>query len=501
MTSPVRVRFAPSPTGTLHLGSARSALFNWLYARHFGEQGTYVLRIEDTDQERSTPENVDQALKVFRWLGLDWDEGPGVGGPHEPYFQSQRSDAYSRALEELFASGHAYRAFDTKEQLAADRAEAEAAKRPYVYVGAGRDLDPATSKARADAGEAFSVRFKVPTTGTTVVHDMVLGDTAFENALIGDFVVARADGSPLYNFANVVDDADMEITHVIRGNDHLNNTPKQILIYEALGKPVPAFAHLPMVLGPDGAKLSKRRHHTSNVEQLALAGYAPAAVRNGLALVGWSKDGETEYLASDDLIAAFDVTRVKKSAAQIDYKKLEWLNGEHLRALSVEEWVAGYDAWRTEWMPADAEFAAAADIIDGRAAAELVQEKVATFSEVPAYLSFLVEPFTFTDDAWARLEKTGEVGVTVLTHVTAALEALDAWELDSLEAALRGTCEALELKPGKVFSPIRFAATGRTIAPGLWESLHALGRERSLERLASARDRLSAAVAASVPQA
>ena len=207
MTSPVRVRFAPSPTGTLHLGSARSALFNWLYARHFGEQGTYVLRIEDTDQERSTPENVEQALRVFRWLGLTWDEGPGIDGPFAPYFQSERDASYGEALDRLFASGHVYRAFDTKEELAAARAEADAAKRPYVYVGRDRDLDPAESQRRADAGEQFSVRFKVPTEGVTVVRDMVLGDTSFENALIGDFVVARADGSPLYNFANASRDA------------------------------------------------------------------------------------------------------------------------------------------------------------------------------------------------------------------------------------------------------------------------------------------------------
>jgi glutamyl-tRNA synthetase len=338
------------------------------------------------------------------------------------------------------------------------------------------------------------VRFKVPTEGVTVVHDMVLGDASFENALIGDFVVARADGSPLYNFANVVDDAGMEITHVIRGNDHLNNTPKQILIYEALGATVPAFAHLPMVLGPDGAKLSKRRHHTSNVEQLASAGYAPEAVRNGLALIGWSKDGETEFMGSDDLIASFDITRVKKSAAQIDYDKLSWLNGEHLRAMPVADWAAGYEAWRAEWLPSDDEFHEAAHIMDGAAAAELVQEKVVTWGEVPGYLSFLVEPFTMTDAAWAKLEKTGEVGVTVLEHVVPMLEALPDFELATLEAALRGACEELELKAGKLFGPVRFAATGRTIAPGLWESLHALGRERSVARLAAGRDRLKAAV-------
>ena len=493
--TPVRVRFAPSPTGTLHLGSARSALYNWLYARHAGEQGTYVLRIEDTDAERNNADNVEQALRVFRWLGLDWDEGPGVDGPYAPYFQSQRHDHYVEALGQLRQSGHAYACFCTKEQLDADRAAAQAAKRPFVYTGRCRSVDAADAAERIAAGELHVIRFRVPDEGSTVVHDLVLGETAFENALIGDFVIARADGSPLYNFANVVDDSHMRITHVIRGNDHLSNTPKQILIYEALAMPVPQFAHLPMVLGPDGAKLSKRRHHTSTVEQLAGSGYAPEAVRNGLALVGWSKDDVTNVMSTDELVEHFDVARVKKSAAAIDYDKLEWLNGEHLRAMSPEAWGAGYEAWRSEWLPADDPLHAAAHVLDGVDAAPLVQEKCSTWGEVPQYFGFLLDPFAMSDEAWKRLQKTGELGVQVLDHVVPALEALDEWELEPLETALRGACDELELKPGKVFAPIRFAATGQTIAPGLWESLHVLGRERTLDRLRAGRDRLAATLA------
>ena len=495
MTSSVRVRFAPSPTGTLHLGSARSALYNWLYARHHGEHGTYVLRIEDTDQERSTPENVEQALRVFRWLGLEWDEGPGVDGPFAPYFQSQRGDSYGEALDVLRASGTAYPCFCTKEQLAEDRAAADAAKRPFVYTGRCRDIDADAAAARIAAGDAHVIRFLVPDSGTTVVDDLVLGETSFENALIGDFVIARADGSPLYNFANVVDDAAMQITHVIRGNDHLSNTPKQILLYRGLDAAVPAFAHLPMVLGPDGAKLSKRRHHTSTVEQLAESGYAPEAVRNGLALVGWSKDDVTNVLSTAELIEHFDVARVKKSAAAIDYDKLAWLNGEHLRAMSVADWAAGYEAWRADWLPADDARHAAAHLLDGAGAAVLVQEKCATWGEVPSYLEFLLEPFAPSEEALVRLDKTGEVGLTVLDHVIPLLEELPSFDLEALEGALRGACEALELKPGKVFSPVRFAVTGRTIAPGLWESIHELGRERSVERLRAGRDRIAAALA------
>ncbi len=494
MTAPVRVRFAPSPTGTLHLGSARSALYNWLYARHFGEQGTYVLRIEDTDQARSTPENVEQALRVFRWLGLDWDEGPGVDGPFAPYYQSQRDDIYADSLATLRESGAAYPCFCTKEELDADRASADAEKRPFVYTGRCRDIAREDADARIAAGDAHVIRFRV-VDGITVLYDLVLGEMTFENALIGDFVIARADGSPLYNFANVVDDSQMQITHVIRGNDHVSNTPKQILMYEAMGLPVPAFAHLPMVLGPDGSKLSKRKHHTSTVEQLAESGYSAEAVRNGLALVGWSKDDTTNVMSTAELVEHFDVARVKKSSAAIDYDKLAWLNGEHLRALAPDAWAAGYEAWRDEWLPADDERHASAHAMSGAEAATLVQEKCATWGEVPAYIGFVCEPFAMHDEAWARLQKTGDVGVQVLEHVGPKLEALDDWSLETLEAALRGACEELELKPGKVFSPIRFAVTGQTIAPGLWESVHVLGKERTVERLRAGRDRLAATLA------
>ncbi|MCW2925059.1 MAG: glutamate--tRNA ligase [Thermoleophilia bacterium] len=498
MTAPVRVRFAPSPTGTLHLGSARSALYNWLFARHAGAEGTYVLRIEDTDAARSTPENVEQALRVFRWLGLDWDEGPGVEGPHAPYFQSQRGDRYTAALDQLFASQDVYRCFCTKEELDAERAAAQAEKRPFVYSGRCRDLPVADAVARAEAGEAHVVRLRVPEGEVTVVHDVVVGDSEFENALLGDFVVARADGSPLYNFANVVDDAEMRITHVIRGNDHLSNTPRQVLLYRALGHDVPAFAHLPMVLGPDGAKLSKRRHHTSTVEQLALAGYAPEAVRNGLALVGWSKDGETTTMSTAELVEHFDLTRVKKSSAQMDYGILASINGDHLRAMEPVTWADGYAAWRDEWLPADDPHHEAARVVEPSVAARLVQEKCATWGEVPEYLGFLLEPFTMSEEASKRFAKTGDDGVRVLDHIIPVLEALPSFTLEALEAALRGAADDLELKPGKVFAPIRFAVTGRTIAPGLWESIHELGRDRSLERLRAGRERLVAAAAEAV---
>lgn len=485
----VRVRFAPSPTGTLHLGSARSALYNWLYARHHGVDGTYVLRIEDTDQQRSTPEHVEQALAVFRWLGLEWDEGPEVSGSYGPYFQSERFDAYRARLEELRSAGRAYRCFCSKQQLEADRAAAEAERRPFVYPGRCREISPEEGERRAAAGDDHVVRFRVPDEGTTVVEDLILGDTVFENALVGDFVIARADGSPLYNFANVVDDAHMRITHVVRGNDHLSNTPKQIMLYEALGEPVPVFAHVPMILGPDGAKLSKRHVHASTVEQLAAEGYVPEAVRNGLALLGWSKDDVTEVMTTTEMVEAFDVARVKKSPAKVDYDKLRWLNGQHLRMMSPEQFAEAFDAWRTNWLDAADERSHWAAAVTPEQAAYLAQEKVETLGEVPGLVAFLREPFEMTDEAWGRLLKVDDADL-VLEHASSALRQSDGFDAATIEAALRELCETLGKKPGKLFGPIRFAVTGRTVTPGLFESIATLGRERTIERIAQARARL-----------
>jgi glutamyl-tRNA synthetase len=486
----VRVRFAPSPTGTLHLGSARSALFNWLHARHYG--GTYVLRIEDTDQERSTPENVDQALAMFRWLGLDWDEGPEVGGPYEPYFQSQRDTFYRGALDQMLESGRAYECFCTKQELDADRAAAQAENRPFVYTGRCRSLTADERAARKQAGDAFVIRFHAADQGTTVVDDLVLGATEFENALIGDFVIARADGSPLYNFANVVDDSAMEITHVIRGVDHLSNTPKQILMYEALGKNVPAFAHVPMILGPDGKKkLSKRHHHTATLEVLAEAGYLPEAVRNGLALLGWSRDDVTTVMTTEEIVEAFDVARVRKSPAAIDYDKIKAINGKHIRALDVPSLADEFVAWRDNWMAADAEYRDAAMSVDPQTAVELVQEKIETLADIPPLVAFLSEPFAVEEQAWEKLAKV-EQAKLVLDEARGLLEQLEPFDVEAVDGALRGLCERLELKPRVVFGPLRIAITGRTISPGLFESIVAIGRDRAIERLADASSRLVA---------
>ena len=482
-----RVRFAPSPTGTLHLGSARSALFNWLQARH--DDGTYVLRIEDTDQERSTPENVEQALRVFRWLGLDWDEGPGVDGDYGPYFQSARDEYYRDALTQLLASEHAYECFCTREQLDADREQAQALKKPFVYTGRCGQLSADERAHKKAAGEAHVIRFRVPDQGVTVVEDLILGSTEFENALIGDFVVARADGSPLYNFANVVDDAAMKITHVVRGNDHLSNTPRQILLYEALGYECPAFAHVPMILGPDGKKLSKRHHHTATIEGLAEAGYLPEAVRNGLALLGWSRDESTTIMSTEDLVDAFDVTRVKKSPAALDYDKLKAINAKHIRLLDVASLADEFVQWRDAWMPEDATFRQEANAVDPLVAVELVHEKIEMLSEIPPLVAFLCEPMTIEEQAWERLVKVEQAG-TVLDRAQEVIAALESFTVESVDAALRALCTELELKPRVVFGPLRIAITGRTISPGLFESIVALGRDSALARLGEAARKL-----------
>ncbi len=490
----MRVRFAPSPTGTLHIGSARSALYNWLAARNAGAEGTYVLRIEDTDLERSTPENVEQALAVFRWLGLDWDEGPGVDGPYAPYFQSQRGEHYRAALAELVAAKRVYPCFCTREQLDADRSAQQAQQQPIVYAGRCRDLSEEEQQSRMASGAAYVMRFRADLAATTTFTDLILGELSFENALIGDTVIARQDGSPLYNFANVVDDAEMRITCVIRGNDHVSNTPKQIMLYEALGVDVPAFAHVPMILGPDGAKLSKRRHHTADVEQLAAAGYLPAAVRNGLALLGWNRDEQTTVMTTEELIKAFDITRVRKSPAAVDYDKLRHINAVHLRDLSAAAWADAYAAWRSEWIAEDDERYAAAWAAEPMTIATLIQEKVDVLSDVPALMEFLVEPFSMTEQAWERLGKSAEAPA-VLERVDQILADLSDFSAVSIEHALRELCTQMELKPGKAFAPIRFAVTGRTVTPGLFECIEVLGRDRARDRIAQARTRLASVLA------
>src|ERR671928_1546036 len=331
----IRVRYAPSPTGRLHVGGVRTALFNWLYARKNG--GTFVLRIEDTDLERSTEESVEQLKGSLRWIGLDWDEGPEAGGPHPPYRQTERFDLYREAARKLLDSGAAYYDFATPEELAEFRERARAEGRQPIYTGGEyREMDPEEAREKIEAGEPYTVRFKTPREGQTVVEDMIRGPVTFENANLEDFVLMKSTNTPTYNFAAAVDDAEMEISHVIRGDDHLSNTPRQILLHEALSNPLPAFAHVPQVLGPDRKKLSKR-HGAASVEDFASRGILPEALFNYLALLGAGYAADEEIFTPEELAERFRIDRVSGNPAVFDKKKLSAVNAVYLRRQSPEE--------------------------------------------------------------------------------------------------------------------------------------------------------------------
>jgi glutamyl-tRNA synthetase len=449
--SPIRLRFAPSPTGALHIGGARTALYNWLAARHDG--GELVLRIEDTDRERSTEENVEQILDALRWLELDWDEGP--------VSQAGRAEHHAAALQRLLDSGAAYRDSATAKEVEVWKAE-HGADRGYR----GEPVE--------EPGAA--VRLRVPDEGETVVEDLIHGPVRFPNRSYDDFVIARGDDSVLYNFAVAVDDAEMGITEVVRGDDHLSNTPKQLLVLAALGHPAPRYAHLPLLHGPDGKKLSKR-HGAASVQELREAGYLPTAVRNYLALLGWGTTDDTTLMSTEELLARFEVTDVGKSAAIFDERKLRWVNGRFMRELSLEEYTMAVA--RHTGREADERL---------RAACAIAQEKAQTLDEVWPLIRFLFEPPVDDEKAWGKVMRDG-----ALPALEAARDALaEAGEFDSagVEAALAPLPERLGAKPGKVYQPIRVAITGTSVSPGIFESLAELGREASLERIDAALARL-----------
>ncbi len=450
-SNPVRVRFAPSPTGALHIGGARTALYNWLYAR--GRGGQLVLRIEDTDRERSTPENVEQILDALGWLELDWDEGP--------ISQADRADRHEEALQKLVDAGVAYRDSATAEDVAAWKEE----HGNRGYRGTPTD----------DAGAA--VRLKVPDEGDTLVADEIRGEVRFPNAASDDFVIARGDGSILYNFAVAVDDADMGITHVIRGDDHLSNTPKQLLVMQALGEEPPRFAHLPLLHGPDGKKLSKR-HGAASVQELREAGYLPAAVRNYLALLGWGTQDDTTIMSTDELIERFDIADVGRASAIFDEQKLRWLNGRFMREMDLDAYTEVVA--RHLGREPDERL---------RAACEIAQEKAQTLEEVWPLIGFLFEEPETDEKAWRKVMKDG--ALPLLGDALEALRGAEVFEPAVLEASLGRILAERDVKPGKLYQPIRVAITGTSVSPGIFESLAVLGRERSLERIERAVQRLS----------
>jgi len=485
MTKPVRTRFAPSPTGFLHIGGARTTLFNWLFARHHG--GQFILRIEDTDEVRSTEDSVQAILDSVSWLGLDWDEGPldfgREKGPHQSYFQMKRLDIYQKHIKQLLDAGRAYRCYCTKEELDAMRRLAQLEKRPPRYDGRCRGLTEAQRKEQEAAGKTFSLRFRMPDEGTTVVPDLIRGNVTFENNLQQDLVIQKTTGGPTYNFACVVDDHLMEMSHVIRGDEHLSNTPSQIQMYKALGWEPPLFAHLSMILGPDGTKLSKR-HGATSVLEYKQQGYLPAVMRNYLALLGWATTDSQQIFAGEELISKFDLAGCQKNPATFDTVKLTWMNGEYLRKTPVSELIALAKPF----------FDAAGLKPNGGPSLEktvaLEHEKFKLLTEIPSLVDFFYKPVEITPKAMDKVLRAPGAK-DVLLGLADDLKAFDPFTDKALEERVRKFCADRSLKPGQVFHPLRVACTGRTEGPTLFLMLEVMGRETVVSRLKDAAAKLN----------
>jgi glutamyl-tRNA synthetase len=478
MPSPTRVRFAPSPTGYLHVGGARTALFNWLFARRHG--GAFILRIEDTDAERSSADMVTGILDSLRWLGLDWDEGPDTGGPHAPYFQAARAPRHRRAADRLVSEGRAYYCYCSVEDLQAKRGAAETAGSAWRYDGTCRALSPGEVAAREAAGTPRAVRFLLPDGHTTFV-DHVHGPITVKHDTLDDFILLRSDGSPTYQLSVVVDDVDMAITHVVRGDDHISNTPKQMLLYQALGAPVPEFAHVPLILGPDKKRLSKR-HGATSVSEYHAQGVLPEAMVNFLALLGWSPGaGDREVFARDELIARFTLEGISGGDAVFNPEKLEWFNQQHISRLTAAAIldrigpdlagvglpVAGLDA---------AERRRIERVID------LVKPRVRRLSDFVDQMKPFLSDAIERDPAAASKYLSAEVA----PHLAAwrdELAGTEPFEAASLEARLRALAAARGIKPAALIHATRVAVVGQAVSPGLFEVLELMGRTRVMRRL------------------
>ncbi|GEB15890.1 glutamate--tRNA ligase [Pimelobacter simplex] len=481
--SNVRVRMAPSPTGSPHVGMIRTALFNWAFARHHG--GTFVFRIEDTDKERSTDESLRSILDLMRWLGLDWDEGPEVGGPHAPYFQSERSDLYVDALARLKESSHTYDCYCTTDEATARRKAA--GSKVQGYDGFCRELTPEQVDAFVAEGRKPVVRFRMPD-GSITWNDLVRGEVSFETEFVPDFALARANGDPLYTLVNPVDDALMEITHVLRGEDLLSSTPRQIALYAALeevgiAKATPQFGHLPYVMGEGNKKLSKR-----DPEAHALAyrdqGYLPEGLLNYLALLGWAIAADRDVFTLDEMVEAFDVTDVVPNPARFDLKKCDAINAAHMRRLSTDEITHRVLPFlKRDGVVSDPVSDADAQLLE--LAMPLVAERINKLAEASGLLAFLfVDEADFAVDPEDAAKQLGETGRPVVQAAHDALAALTTWSTDAIQTALQDALvEGLGLKPRNAFGPVRVAVTGKRISPPLFESLELLGRDRSLGRL------------------
>ena len=486
--TPVRVRFAPSPTGKLHIGGARTAIYNWAFARATG--GTFILRIDDTDPTRSTEENTQIILRAMRWLGLDWDEGPEVGGDYAPYWQTECLPIYRETAMRLVEQGKAYYCFCSPEKLAADHDAAVARKDSFQgYQRTCRDIDPAEAQARVDAGEPYTIRIKVPLDrGDVIVHDAVHGDVTFNAKELDDFIIFRSDGTPTYNFATVVDDARMGITHIIRGDDHLSNTPRQIMVYEALGGPTPTFAHIAMILGSDGKKLSKR-HGATSVEEYRDAGYLSDAFVNYLSLLGWSPDGESTIIPRERLAREFSLDHVSKNPAIMDPSKLDWVNAQYLQAMDDQTFADEILIPQLHMHGLEPAGECLHDAAWYDLLASALKPRTTLAADVVDQSLYLYTP----DDELEYDEKAvskwlGKAGAAdALTAAAEVLATVDEWTPTAIEAALDPLPEQLGMGKGKVFQPIRVAVTGSAASPGIGETLALAGKDHVLARIERAK--------------
>ncbi len=478
MPPKVRVRFAPSPTGSLHVGGARTALFNWLFARH--NNGAFVLRIEDTDRKRSTPEALAAIIDGLKWLGIDWDEGPGVGGEFGPYNQMARLEIYGREAKRLLANGAAYKCFCSPDELAAAREIAREKKLALRYSGKCRELSESAISEREQNGDPFALRFRVPP-GTTEFDDIVRGKISFDNVEIDDLIIQRSDGTPTYNFSVSVDDVTMRITHVIRGEDHISNTPKQILLMRALGAEPPGYAHVSLIMGEDGARLSKR-HGATAVGAYEGMGYLPEAMVNYLALLGWSPKDDREIMSWTEMVRDFELTNVVKTAAVFSPEKLQWMNGQYIRSLSDGE-LADRSAPRLvkAGLMAESEPASRREWLEKLARA--TKERLHVLTDIVSHFDYLFKDVEGYDEKGVKKRWSKPEAKKVLADFVEVLQSCDPFDEPTIEAACLEYAEREGLKLGQLAHPVRLALTGKTAGPGLFETIELIGKEKSLERL------------------
>ena len=487
MTQQVRTRFAPSPTGFVHVGSIRTALFAWLFARH--NNGVFVLRIEDTDATREVKGAVEAIMDDLRWLNLLWDEGPDIGGEFGPYIQSQRLEKYRAAAEKLLAQGAAYKCYCSKERLEALRVQQTKNKLPPGYDRCCRNLTPEQQAQREKEGITPVVRFKTPLQGQTVVHDIIWGNVAFQNSTVDDLVLMKSDGYPTYHLANIVDDHDMQITHVLRGEEWMSSTPCHIMLHDAMGYEVPQFAHLPMLLGADHAKLGKR-HGSTAIRQFREQGYLPEAMINFLALLGWSLDDKTEIISREDLINHFSLERVNKTAAIFNYEKLQWMNGVYIRGLSVDDLTGRVFPFMEKYLPPEVK--RPLDVEYVRKIVPLIRERINILRDAATYADFFfLDELKYDAAMFIDKKMTAEMALTALKAADLKLSSLESFSPDVLEDTLRHLAGNLGIKAGQLFNPLRVATTARDATPPLFETMAVLGKERCLKRIKAALAKLA----------